>query len=106
MSRVYAISGDDFWVKIVGMLQQNWASIQHIDDGAVVYFIDNGSDVFDEIKFENTAEAIAALERNGFKRLREYPDLQASIDADPPRPPFTEGKHPSGKIYSSGKYWK
>lgn len=106
MNKVYPITGDDLWVKIVGMLQQNWASIEDTANGVAVYFANDGSYVFDEIPFASVADARAALVKNGFKRLRDSPDLQMAIDADPPKPPFTEGNHPSGRIYSSGRYWK
>jgi len=34
------IQSDDFWGKVVGMLQQNWALIETEEEGAVrVYFI-------------------------------------------------------------------
>ena len=96
--------GDDLWVKIVGMLQQNWASIEPVHAGVCVYFVSDIGDIFDEIPYENTKTAEAALLRNGFRRFREAPDLQSFLRA--PVPPFTKGSHPNGPIYSSGRFWR
>lgn len=45
-----SIQSQDYWVKIVEMLQQNWALIEETeDDKVVVYFISRTSTVFDEL---------------------------------------------------------
>ena len=95
----------DLWVKIVGMLQQNWAAVEPTDAAAVrVIFITDTSGVFDEIAFGSEAEAVAGLTRNGFRRFADAPDLQSFLRA--PEPPFRPGRHPNGPIYSSGRFWR
>lgn len=95
----------DSWVKVVGMLQQNWALIgEGPGKAARVHFITDTSGVFDEIAFTSTEAATEALVRNGFKRFAEQPDLQTVLRA--PSPPFHHTEHPNGPIYSSGRYWR
>lgn len=49
MNEPVTIHSTDFWVKVVEMLQQNWALIEDEVAGAVrVYFISDTSGVFDE----------------------------------------------------------
>ncbi len=69
------ISGNDLWVRVVEMLQQNWAAIEADASGAVrVYFVSDTGGIFDEMTFTSEAEAIVGLTRNGFHRraLRCY----------------------------------
>jgi len=100
------ISNNDYWFKVVDMLQQNWAIIesQETDKGCVVYFISDTSGVFDKIEFESVAEAERQLRLNGFGRYAEDQESQNFIA--PPLPPFHQSTHPNGLIYSSGRFWK
>ena len=95
----------DFWVKIVEFLQQNWALIDERPDGAcTVYFLSDTSGVFDRMEFGSSADAIAALQRNGFQRFADNAELATFLC--PPDPPFAWRDHPNGRIYSSGRFWK
>ena len=99
------LHGTDFWVKIVGMLQQNWALIEAEPAGRVrVRFIADTSGIFDEIGFESAGHGEAALTCNGFRRFADSPDLQSFLQ--PPSAPFRRTTHPNGPIYSSGRYWQ
>lgn len=105
MNRPPAITSSDFWIKVVEMLQQNWAVIEPAEpDGVRVYFIDDGGGVFDELAFPSADAAAKALTRNGFDRYALSPDLQKL--AIPPSPPFDRRDHPNGPIYSSGRFWR
>ena len=65
MEHIIPITNHDYWFKVVGMLQQNWALIESASaDGCRVYFISDISGVFDELEFGNTVIAEAALRRN------------------------------------------
>lgn len=101
-----AISSQDFWFKVVGMLQQNWALIEHTPstDEVTVYFIGDTSGVFDQLAFATEAEAREALRRNGFERLEESPESKRFLT--PPSAPFHHRPHPNGPIYSSGRFWR
>lgn len=103
MSNALPIKGDNLWVKVVAMLQQNWASIESDGDRLCVWFINDASEVFDRMPFDSAEAAKVALDRNGFRRFADAPDLQGFLRA--PQRPFREGSHPSGPIYSSGRYW-
>lgn len=99
------IGSADFWVKVVGMLQQNWAEIDPDPPGGVrVFFFDGSSGVFDEIAFPSEEAARKALARNGFARYADSPDAQRFIRA--PSPPFCRRPHPNGPICSSGRFWR
>jgi hypothetical protein len=99
------ISGDRLWVKVVEMLQQNWAATERDASGGVrIYFISDTGGVFDEMAFASETEAIAGLTRNGFRRFADARDPQSFLR--PPEPPFRTGSHPSGPIYSSGRFWR
>ncbi len=105
MSEIFAISGDDFWVKVVGMLQQNWATIEADPNGGCrIYFVCDLSGVFDQLPFASKEDAVAGLIRNGFRCYADSPDLQSFLV--PPKPPFRTGKHTNGPIYSSGRFWQ
>jgi hypothetical protein len=105
MSKTISIESRDFWVKVVGMLQQNWALVDPEQSGGVrIHFITDTSAVFDAMNFPLHADAIAALKLNGFKRYADDEQLQSFLR--PPEPPFHPGSHPNGPIYSSGRFWK
>lgn len=94
-----AINSQDYWVKVVGMLQQNWALVSQAGtDNWTVFFITDDSGVFDQLIFKSLRDAQEALKANGFSRFAGDNHLQSFLA--PPRPPFYEGGHPNGKIYS------
>jgi cation transport protein ChaC len=101
---LFAIRGDDLWVKVVEMLQQNWAAIETGQAPVRVHFISDNGVVFDKMDFGSKAEAVTGLTRNGFRRFADAPDLHSFLRA--PEPPFRPGHHPNGLIYSSGRYWR
>jgi len=105
MNEPVAIQDTDFWVKVIEMLQQNWAVIEpDATTGVRLYFITDTSGVFDEITFVSTVEASDALCRNGFRRFSDAPDLQSFFRQ--PSEPFRRSSHPNGPIYSSGRFWR
>jgi len=105
MPEVITLDSHDYWVKVVGMLQQNWALITSRQNSEVcIHFIADSGSVFDALVFPTEEYAIAALRRNGFSRYADDAQLQSFIC--PPEPPFHKGSHPNGPIYSSGQYWR
>ena len=105
-SEKVAITSKDFWFKIVDFLQQNWALIEKDaeSEDCIIYFIHDGSGVFDQIQYPTLGEAEKALRRNGFEQYAKDPKAQSFIF--PPRPPHFSDKHPNGNIYSSGRFWR
>jgi hypothetical protein len=104
MKDEFTIRNDDYWFKVVDMLQQNWALIEPSKSGYIAYFIGDQSDVFDQIEFSTLAEAERQLRVNGFLRYAE--DNKAKDFITPPQPPFHKSQHPNEEIYSSGRFWK
>jgi hypothetical protein len=100
-----SIQSSEFWVKIIEMLQQNWALIDEGPEGAArVFFITDRSGVFDEMMFPSKRVAEWSLRHNGFKR---YAAMKVNrYSSRPPSPPFHRATHPNGPIYSSGRFWK
>ena len=98
------IKSRDYWFKIVEFLQQNWALIDETEEGVTVWFVQDDSGVFDQMAFATAEEAAAALRRNGFDRLADDAASQEFIA--PPQSPFERASHPSGRIYSSGRFWR
>jgi len=98
------INEPDVWVKVVDMLQQNWAFLVTVEGGLWhAYFIGDTSGIFDELGFPTRDEAVAALRRNGFRR---HADDASLAFLRPPQAPFVRSPHPNGPIYSSGRLWR
>lgn len=108
MNEEIKIDNDDYWYKVVGFLQENWALIEKKNDKYVVYFLMSDyrklTKVFDQIAFETSEEAQKSLLFNGFRLYSKDDEFQKI--AGPPVKPFIVGEHPNGKIYSSGRFWK
>ena len=98
------IASQDYWFKVVEMLQTNSALVDPSESGGtVVWFIGDTAGVFDHMPFASDKEAFQALRRNGFHRFVE--DSKAQDSLRPPEPPFVRREHPNGPIYSSGRLW-
>ena len=90
-----------FWVKVVGMLQHNWAIIENRGEvEVIVSFIQDDAMIFDSIKFNSQKEAVDALICNEFIKFENHGMKEILT---PPKKPYG---HISNPIYSSGQYWK
>ncbi len=100
------LPGDDaeWWVKVVGMLEQNWAIPVLRPAGLQILFVGDTSGVFDRMQFDEINAARQALEYNGFKEYALDLSLQQFILS--PKLPLHEDWHDNGPIYSSGRYWR
>ncbi len=94
----------DPWFKVVDFLQQNWAVIIHRESNVLVVFYDDCCGVFDEMAFPTYDQAVQSLLRNGFSKFMKDQSAQEFIGL--PRGEFMESRHPNGRIYSSGRFWK
>lgn len=61
MSDTVPIQSRDFWVKVVDMLQQNWALIEPMGSKVTIYFLHDLGGVFDELTYSSLCKAQAAL---------------------------------------------
>ena len=109
-SVTYDLKSRDFWIKVIEMLQENWALIEESenDPSCIVYFIACGRDcgVFDQLEYDSLEHAKAELRYNGFMRCIPEEGYNDYFLDKKPQPPFYKYHHPNGPIYSSGKFWR
>ena len=92
---------EQLYIKVVGMLQQNWALLAS-NGSATVCFVDDGANVFDNLHFRDEAHARRSLGRNGFLPFLD-PEEGFGNFIQPPGMPKVYKPRP---IYSSGQYWR
>ena len=93
------------WVKVLGMLQQNWCVIEDGPGDAVqLVFFDDHGDVFDHLPAANLHAAQAALQANGFSWMREFSSFYHACGV--PTLPLPGARDQSRPVYSSGEYWQ
>ena len=92
------------WVKVVGMLCQNWCLLQPTPNGTVdLVFFDNRGDVFDWRSADDFESAQVSMRENGFMWMWETPSFYSV--AGMPDMPKTDERQRERPIYSSGEYW-
>lgn len=92
------------WVKVLGMLSQNWCSLQPAPSGIVdLVFFDDRGDVFDWRSADDFESAQASMRENGFMWLWESSSFYRV--AGMPTMPVTGVRQRIRPIYSSGEYW-
>jgi hypothetical protein len=117
---LFPISSNDWWVKVLEMLQHNWALIEERNGKFTVYFfhdegttkcfpkgytlsqIRNRCAVVDSLEFDSLEGAQDALRRNHFERLEENP---GSWDGCQPHGNFYDARGSEEGIYSKAGYW-
>jgi len=118
---LFEIYSDDWWVKVLGMLQHNWALIETSNKKTTVYFfhdlgtqksfskqyrfyqLKNRSAVIDSLEFESIHEAELGLHQNGFMRLKDNP---GPWDGEQPYKNFYDAREVEEGIYSKAGYWR
>ena len=114
------IISHDWWVKVLEMLQHNWALIEELDGKYIVYFfhdlgttkrfpkeytlrqLRNRCAVVDSLEFDSLEDAQGALRRNDFERLEENP---GPWDGYQPHGNFYDARGGEEGIYSKAGYW-
>ena len=91
------------WVKVIGMLQQNWAFVEKRPKNFMIHFFDDHKEIFDQLEFETIDIASAGLIKNGFEPVFIHEGFIQTLNDD------ANFKIASDfdwrKTYSSGKYW-
>lgn len=118
---LFEISNRDWWVKVLGMCNHNWALIDQKPNGMVVayFFHDLGttrmgtghsrrqlegrSAVVDSIDFESMDHAVREMKHNGFDRLVEYPGPWIGYE---PSGVFYDARTAESGVYSQEGYWQ
>jgi uncharacterized protein (DUF1810 family) len=92
------------WIKVLGMLQQNWCILEPGPMGNVdlVFFDDRGK-VFDWLTVRDLSSAQIALDANGFTWMWRYSSFYRV--GGMPRLPKSGNRQCIDPIYSSGEYW-
>ena len=92
------------WVKVLGMLQQNWCVLEPSPSGTVdMVFFDDHGEVFDWRSTPDVRSAQGALHANGFRWMWTYSSFySASGVPDLLKPGAHDRRRP---ISSSGEYW-
>jgi uncharacterized protein (DUF1810 family) len=92
------------WVKVVGMLCQNWCLLQPTPNGNVdLVFFDDRGDVFDWRSADDFESAQVSARENGFMWMWETPSFYSV--AGIPKMPIAGVRQRTRPIYSSGEYW-
>lgn len=92
------------WIKVLGMLQQNWCVIEPAQGGGVdLVFFDDHGEVFDWLSAPDLAAAQAALDANGFSWMWTYSSFYSA--AGMPALPVPGARERCRPVYSSGEYW-
>ena len=97
---------DDWYVKIVGMLQQNWAIIK-LGEKTQIIFVNDPGDVFDIIEVKDQETAHDKLMQNGFNKFNSPSSKRFRPLEEFLTPPFkVVDTGERRNIYSSGEYWR
>ena len=118
---VFEIQSREWWIKVLGMLQHNWALIEEFESGAaIVYFFhDNGEPIgfagysraqlrgrcaiVDSLKFESVQLAEEGLSRNGFRLYRVGEIVGSDVK---PSGNFFDSRTTEEGVYSTQGHWK
>ena len=118
---VFEIKSREWWIKILGMLQHNWALIEEFESGAaIVYFFhDKGETIgfnayslgqlkgrcaiVDSLEFESVQLAEEGLLRNGFMLHRAGEMLGSDVK---PSGNFFDSRATEEGVYSTQGHWK
>jgi len=106
------IRSPEYWCKVVGFLQTNYAFIDEVGGKTIVWFRYERGGVMDYLIFDTSEQAEQGLRRNGFSKIHETSapppdDRMLSLGKEVPggvTVDLTAVRYGAG-IYSSGDYW-
>lgn len=103
--RTEATISQRLWVKVLGMLQQNWCVLELGPAGSVdLVFCDDHGKVFDWLSAPDIATAQYALHFNGFTWMWTHSSFYSA--AGMPQLPQAANRERTRPIYSSGESWQ
>ena len=118
---LFEINSREWWIKVLGMLQHNWALIEEgLDGAATVYFFHDGEvgmgcygysraqlkgryAIVDSLDFASVQLAKEALARNGFRLHGDDERLGSDVK---PRGNFYDVRAMEDGVYSRQNNWK
>ena len=96
-------SPEKVWVKVLGMLQQNWAFVEKRPEIFMIHFFDDHKEIFDQLEFKTNDLAVAGLIKNGFEPSSIHEGFIQTLNYDANfKIAYDFDRR---KTYSSGKYW-
>jgi hypothetical protein len=96
-------SPEKVWVKVLGMLQQNWAFVEKRPEIFTIHFFDDHKEIFDQLEFKTSDLAVAGLIKNGFEPSSIHEGFIQTLNYDANfKIAYDFDRR---KTYSSGKYW-
>ena len=96
-------SPEKVWVKVLGMLQQNWAFVEKRPEIFMIHFFDDHKEIFDQLEFKTSDLAVAGLIKNGFELVSIHEGFIQTLNRDANfKIAYDFDRR---KTYSSGKYW-
>lgn len=117
---LFKIHSNEWWVKILGMQQHNWALIETHNKKITIYFfhdqgiqkacsheykfyqLKNRSAVVDSLEFECIQSAELGLQKNGFMKLEDNPGPWIQCC---PTGNYFDARNNEERIYSKLGYW-
>lgn len=97
---------DNVWVKIVGMLQHNWAFVKLNKGISKIYFFGDDQRVFDSLDCQSESLAYAGLIKNGFEPATEQVDLFELVFGNKNFTSLQNNDVVHKDVYSSGRHWR
>ena len=94
---------DEWFVKITGMLQHNWATISKSKNFVTIYFVNDHGRLFDRLDYDNYSEAKQKLFQNRFNQI-DLNDPDSYLTKICPGNVDLKKPMVHHQVYSSGEY--
>ena len=94
---------EEWFLKITGMLQHNWATILKSKNFVTIYFVNDHGRLFDRIDYDNYSEAKHKLFQNRFNQI-DLNDPDSYLTKICPCNVDLKNPMVHHQVYSSGEY--
>ena len=94
---------DEWFVKITGMLQHNWATISKSKNFVTIYFVNDHGRLFDRLDYDYYSEAKQKLIQNRFYQI-DLNDSDSYLTKICPGNVDLKKPMVHHQVYSSGEY--
>ena len=94
---------EEWFLKITGMLQHNWATISKSKNFVTIYFVNDHGRLFDRLDYDNYSEAKQKLFQNRFYQI-DLNDPDSYLTKICPCNVDLKNPMVHHQVYSSGEY--
>ncbi len=94
---------EEWFLKITGMLQHNWATISKSKNFVTIYFVNDHGRLFDRLDYDNYSEAKQKLFQNRFNQI-DLNDPDSYLTKICPCNVDLKNPMVHHQVYSSGEY--